>query len=49
VPRAGNALELVLTTIDETEPRAGDDILDGLRDEHLAGVSERGDASTGDH
>ena len=35
-PRAGNALELVLTPIEEPHAGPGDEILHGLRDEHLA-------------
>ena len=37
-PLAGDALELVLAAVFEGQPGAGDQILDGARDEHLAGL-----------
>jgi hypothetical protein len=42
-PGARDALELVLSAINEVEARASDEVLYGLRDEHLAGVGERCD------
>ena len=49
VPLVGNAFELVLAAILEADARAGDQVFDGAGDEHLAGVCERGDASTNVH
>src|SRR5687768_10058057 len=43
-PRARDALQLVLAAWFEREARAGDEILDGARDEDLARPRERGDA-----
>ncbi len=40
-PCLRNALELVIASILELEPRAGDEILDRARNEHLAGSRER--------
>src|SRR5205823_7146036 len=47
-PRAGNALELVLTPIEEPHAGPGDEILHGLRDEHLAAFRS-GSGAGADH
>src|SRR5262249_4333298 len=46
-PLARYALELVDTAVLEGEARAGDEILDRLRDEYLARSGERGDPRSG--
>ena len=38
-PFAGHALQLVRAAVLELEARAGDEVLDGARDEHLAGAA----------
>src|SRR5262245_6964947 len=43
MPSAGNALQLVLASIVELEPRTGDEILHRARHEDLVGLGERGD------
>ena len=37
-PFLRDAFQHVQAAVGETEPRAGDEVLDGARDEHLAGV-----------
>ena len=44
LPLAGHALELVDAAVVEVDAGAGDEILDGARDEHLARPGLRGDA-----
>src|SRR4029453_3557740 len=44
-PLAGHALQLAQSTVLELDARPGDEILDGLRDEHFARSGGRGDAS----
>ena len=41
VPQVGDPLELMLAAIVEAEPRAGDEVLERPRDEHLTGAGER--------
>src|SRR4051812_29625895 len=43
---AGKPLQLVHSTVFELDARAGDEILDGAGDEHLARPGERGHACT---
>ena len=38
------ALEIVRPSILEADPRSGDEVLDGARDEDLTGLGEGGDA-----
>src|SRR5262249_12358757 len=46
-PLAGNPLQLVHAASLEGEAGSGDEVLDRLRDEHLAGLRVRGDAGAG--
>src|SRR5437764_15260648 len=46
-PRAGNALQLVLTALLEGDPGAGDEVVHRARDEHLARPGEGRDARAG--
>jgi len=43
VPGLGDALELVLASVLEFDPRTGDEVLDGARNEHFAGLGHRCD------
>ena len=45
LPLAGNSLEVVGTAVIEGDTRTDHGVLDGLRDEHLVGPSERADSS----
>ena len=51
LPLVGDALQGVRSTIDEVEPRTGNEISDGARDEHVARAGEgkdaRGDVDAG--
>src|SRR5437588_1808014 len=44
MPFAGDAFEIVHAALFELDARSGDQVLDGSRDEHLAGLSMRGDS-----
>src|SRR5919197_1991522 len=48
-PLARDALELVGAALLEADPRAGHQVLNRARDQHLAGLREGGDASTRMH
>src|SRR5437879_1127065 len=48
-PMAWDAFELVGAAVNEAQARTRGEILDGLGDEHLAGVGECGDASAGNN
>src|SRR5262245_58348562 len=43
-PIVGDALELMRTAVGEADPRPGDEILHGARDEHLARAGQGSDA-----
>src|SRR3954469_11553679 len=43
-PGAGYALERVFAAVGHLEAGSDDEVLDGLRDQHFAGVGEGGDA-----
>jgi hypothetical protein len=47
LPFARDALKRVYAALLEFNARAGDEVLDGARDEHLVGGSFRSDAGTG--
>ena len=49
VPFARYPLELVYTSVLELDPGASDEVSDRTRDQHLAGLSMRGDPGAGMH